>query len=233
VAGAKGAGGAVGTHAAIAIDGPGGVGKTTVSKRVAELLGFAYVDTGAMYRAAAVAADDAGIAPDDAEAIARFASTLDAGFESGTGRVTINGADYTGRIRGEEAGSLASTYSALAPVREALTTAMRAIASTGPVVMEGRDIGTVVLPGAGLKVFLDADPAVRAERRHAELGGADVETVGKKIEERDLRDSTRAAAPLKRADDAVVVDTTGLAIDEVVERIMELARSRGITGDAG
>lgn len=216
--------------AAIAIDGPGGVGKTTVSRRIADVLGFGYVDTGALYRAAAVAADDAGVDPDDAAAVGAFASTLTAAFDTETGSVSINGRDYTGRIRTEEAGGLASVYSARPAIREALSTVMRSIAAKGPVVMEGRDIGTVVLPDAGLKIFLTADADVRAARRHAELEGADIKAVGRSIEERDHRDSTRAAAPLKKADDAVVVDTTALTIEQVVEVIVEHARRRGITG---
>jgi CMP/dCMP kinase len=190
----------------VAIDGPAGAGKSTVARAVAAALGFTYLDTGAMYRAAALHDDPA-------------AARIDFGED---GRVRLDGADVADRIRTAEVSERASRVAADARVRAALVEQQRRITATGDWVAEGRDIGTVVAPGAEVKVFLTADPAERARRRAAELG-TDPDVVLREQALRDERDSTRADSPLARAPGAVEVDTTGLSIDEVVQRIVGLA----------
>ena len=190
----------------VAIDGPAGAGKSTVARRVAGALGFKYLDTGAMYRAAGLADDPATARID-----------LDGD------RVLLDGEDVTGRIRTPEASDRASRVAADPAVRRALVAQQQRLLADGDWVAEGRDIGTVVKPDAELKVFLTADPHERAQRRAAQTGEA-VEQVLVAVKERDHRDTTRADSPLVKADGAHEVDTTGLTIDEVVERIVGLAR---------
>ncbi len=194
----------------IAIDGPAGAGKSTVARRVAAALGFTYLDTGAMYRAAALSALN-GRAPREAD------------IALADGAVHLDGEDVTGAIRTPEVTEAASRLAADPRARAALTEKQRAILSAGDWVAEGRDVGTVVKPDAEVKVFLTADPAERARRRAAELG-ADVAEVLEQQARRDARDTERAAAPLTPADDAVHLDTTRLDVDAVVARIVELAR---------
>jgi cytidylate kinase len=194
----------------IAIDGPAGAGKSTVARRVAAALGFTYLDTGAMYRAAALSALN-GRPPRDADIVLA------------DGTVRLDGEDVTGAIRTPEVTEAASRLAADPQARAALTEKQRAILSAGDWVAEGRDVGTVVKPDAEVKVFLTADPAERARRRAAELG-ADVAEVLEQQARRDARDTERAAAPLTPADDAVHLDTTRLDVDAVVARIVELAR---------
>jgi len=205
----------------IAIDGPAGAGKSSVARAAAEALGFTYLDTGAMYRAVACrAADDGG---DPAE-VARTAR-----LELGE-RVLVDGEDVTQRIREPWVSEAASRVSSDPAVREALSEQQRRILSEGDWVAEGRDIGTVVAPGAEVKVFLTADPRERARRRAAELG-TDPEVVLRDQALRDERDRTREVAPLAPAPDAVPVDTTGLSLEEVVEQIVTLAvEAREIAG---
>lgn len=211
----------------VAIDGPVGAGKSTVAREAARALGFSYLYTGAMYRAVAVAAHDAGLAPDSPDLDTRLAPLLAAmaiRFEGD--RVFLNGADISARIRELAIGDLASRFSALAPVRERMRDLQRAAGAAGGAVIEGRDIGTVVFPDAEFKFYLDAAVEVRADRRHAELRaqGAHVTRaeVLDQLRERDRRDSSRELAPLKRAPDAIVIDSSHLSIGEVVARITGL-----------
>jgi cytidylate kinase len=213
----------------IAIDGPAGTGKSTVARRVAEQLGYTFVDTGALYRCVALAAVRAGLTLDQPEAIGELArrARIELGpLEAGQQRVWLDGDDVTDAIRREPVDSLCSPVSAIPAVRAALLDQQRGFAQRGPVVMEGRDIQTVVLPEADVKVFLTASPAVRAERRFKQLppGSATIEAVEANVRERDERDSSRALAPLKPAPDATVIDTDTLTIDDVVNRITALAQ---------
>ncbi len=215
----------------IAIDGPSGVGKSTISRMIARRLGFRYIDTGAMYRAFAVAAHDEGVDVDDEDALERFCERVEFRFGGDEGeRIFLNGRDYTDRIREPSAGKLASIVSTRRKVREFLVDLQRRIAHNGCVVMEGRDIGTVVFPDAEVKIFLDASSRARAERRYTQLAPSNavraVEDVAREIEERDARDRKRPHSPLKKADDAVHIDTTELGIREVEERIMEIVEER-------
>jgi cytidylate kinase len=224
----------------IAIDGPSGVGKTTISRLVAEALGYRYVDTGAMYRAVAVAADAAGVGPDDETALKAFCDAATINFTEG-GAVRVDGKDLTKEIRERSAGPLASLYSSKTVVREFLVAVQRRLGAGGGVVMEGRDIGTVVFPAAEVKIFLDASAGERARRRHGELmeksgetgrdPGAidiaiDVEEVEKDLAERDLRDATRENSPLRCAEDAVRIDTDGLGKEAVAEAILDVVKER-------
>ena len=217
----------------IAIDGPAGAGKSTVSRRVAQALGLRYVDTGAMYRVVGVLADDAGIALDDAPALATLCDTLSLEFvEAADGvHVMANGRDLTRAIRTAAAGQLASKVSTQPVVRERLVALQRRLGEGGGVVMEGRDIGTVVLPHATVKIFLVASAAERARRRWAELRArgedADQAQIQREIEERDVRDSTRAHSPLVPAPDALRIDTTSEGIDAVVARVRNLVAGQG------
>jgi cytidylate kinase len=213
---------------AIAIDGPAASGKGTVARRVAAALGYAYIDTGAMYRAVGRAVLDAGRSPMDAAFAGEVASRLRIGFswDGGALKVSVDGEDVTARIRSEEAGRAASAVAVHPGVRAALLQAQRDLASSGGVVMDGRDIGTVVLPYAQLKVYLDADLDVRARRRHAEHAETPFEDIRRDLEARDAQDSGRATAPLRQAEDAVRVDSTGMDIDAVVAHVVALARAR-------
>ena len=212
----------------IAIDGPSGVGKSTVAKRIAEKLAALYVDTGAMYRAVALGADMAGIKADDEEALMDFLSTMELGFDGE--RVALNGVDFTDKIREAPADELSSIYSSLPAVRTRLVDIQRELAgSANRVVMEGRDIGTVVLPKAEIKFFLDAPEDARAHRRlndEKSTGKESIEEVDSAMRLRDLRDKTRKESPLKSADDAVFIDTADLNVDGVVEIMMGLIEER-------
>ena len=214
----------------IAIDGPGGAGKSTVSRGLAEALGYAYVDTGAMYRVIGVLAAERGIPVDDEAALAALcdATEIEFGERAGVPVVTADGRDLSRAIRTAEAAQQASRYSTVPAVRERLVAKQRAIGAAADVVMEGRDIGTVVFPDALLKVFLDASPRERARRRASELGGGDgeVDRMAKEISERDQRDRSRAHSPLRAAADAVELDTTTLSIDEVVAKLLEMVHRR-------
>lgn len=217
----------------IAIDGPAGAGKSTVSRRLAQALGLRYVDTGAMYRVVGVLADEAGIDLADAARLAVLCDTLSLAFDERPDglHVLANGRDLTRAIRTAAAGQLASRVSTQPVVRERLVALQRRLGAGGGVVMEGRDIGTVVLPDATVKVFLVASPAERARRRWAELTGrgepADLERIEREIAERDTRDSSRAHSPLAPAADALLVDTTAESIDEVVARVRNLVAEQG------
>lgn len=217
----------------IAVDGPASSGKGTVARGVARALGYQYVDTGAMYRAVALFARRRGIAWDDEPALARLARELRFRFhwDGELLRVEVDGEDVTGAIREDAIGNGASDVSALPAVRSALLEQQRALGASGGVVMDGRDIGTVVLPDADLKVFLDAGLDERARRRHEELlrRGEVVHyaEVRDAIAERDRRDRERETAPLRQAPDAVYVDTTDLTIRQAVDVLLALARERG------
>jgi len=214
----------------IAVDGPAGAGKSTASRALAARLGFAYVDTGAMYRAVGVLAHERGIALDDDRALAALVAGLS--FEptaSGEG-LLVGGRDLSAAIREPRAGELASRASTRTVVRERLVALQRALGAAGGVVMEGRDIGTVVFPGAALKLYLTAAPAERARRRAAELRArgetVDEAALARELAERDRRDQARAHSPLRPARDAVVLDTTGMALAEVVDAMERIARRR-------
>jgi cytidylate kinase len=217
----------------IAIDGPAGAGKSSVSRRLAQELGLRYVDTGAMYRVVGVLAYERGIDFADVEALAALCDGLDLRFEEGADgvRVIADGRDLARAIRSADAGQLASKVSVVPEVRARLVARQRDMAAGGGVVMEGRDIGTVVLPDATVKVYLVASAAERARRRCDELRArgesADVAQVTREIEERDRRDQSRAHSPLRPADDAFLVDTTPDSIDAVVARIRALVAARG------
>jgi len=203
-------------HVSIAIDGPVGAGKSSISREVAKRLGFIYVDTGALYRTLGVYCKDSSDLP-----------KVEIRFIDGFQHVFANGVDYTDKIRTPEASMLASDISAKPEIREYLLELQRDFARTNSVVMDGRDIGTVVLPNATLKIFLTAAPEERASRRHEELVRKDAATapsfedVLADLKQRDHNDSTRAHAPLKQADDAIVVDTTGNTFEKSVEVMLE------------
>ena len=222
----------------VAIDGPAGSGKSTVARAVAAREGLTYLDTGAMYRAVTCAALERGVDVRDADALAELARALDIALEPGEGgeRVSVDGADRTSQIRTPEVDANVSAVAAVPAVREAMVEAQRSLAEGADVVAEGRDIGTVVFPGAEVKVFLTADPAARAHRRAAQRLGADAarEASDAKVDKaeerrveaeliaRDRADSSRAASPLRAADDAVHIDSTALTVDEVCDRIARL-----------
>jgi cytidylate kinase len=212
----------------IAIDGPAGAGKSTVSRRLARDLGFRYVDTGAMYRVVGVLAAERALDLGDAGSLGALCDQLDIVFEERPdGLHTLAaGRDLSREIRSAAAGQLASRVSAVPAVRERLVARQREIGRGGGVVMEGRDIGTVVFPDATVKVYLTASAEARAERRSADLGTTDVATVLGEIVERDRRDQGRAHSPLRPADDAIVVDTTDMDVDEVVERVRAILARR-------
>lgn len=213
----------------IAIDGPAGAGKSTAARRAAEKLGFIYVDTGALYRTVGVAALERGIPTDDGERVAAMLPEIKAElkFENGIQHVCLNGRDVSDEIRLPEASMAASNVSAIPAVRAYLFGLQKDMAKKNNVIMDGRDIGTVILPDAQLKIFLTASAEVRAKRRFDELNekGTPVpyDTLLEEIKQRDYNDSHRAAAPLKAAEDAVLLDSSCLTLDEVVCRITELA----------
>jgi len=221
----------------VTIDGPSGSGKGTISRAVAVRAGWHLLDSGALYRLVALAGLRAGLPTGDVAGHARLAASLDAEFNAAPGdteRVTLGGTDVTAQIRSEEAGQGASRVASWPEVRQALLERQRAFARPPGLVADGRDMGTVVFPQAPLKVFLTASLEERALRRYKQLKdkGSDVSlaALSREITERDLRDSTRAVAPLKPAPDAEVIDSTGLSIEQVVERVMTCGRRRALWG---
>ena len=212
----------------IAIDGPAGAGKSTIAKIVSKKLGFIYIDTGAMYRAMAVHMIRNGVSGDDNAEIEKNIDSADIsiGHENGEQVVFLNGENVNSQLRTEQVSAMASKTSANAKVREKLVELQRKQAKTTNVVMDGRDIGTVVLPDSELKIYLTAGTRVRAERRYKELiakgENCDIDEIEADIKERDHRDMTRENSPLKKADDAVEVDTSYMTIEEVADRIISL-----------
>ena len=206
----------------VAVDGPAGAGKSTASRALAGRLDYVYVDTGAMYRAVGVIAHRRGVALDDDEALARLVGSLRFEPRNGGG-LAVDGTDVSAEIRRAEAGELASRVSTRPVVRERLVALQRALGTEGGVVMEGRDIGTVVFPNAEVKLYLTADPTERARRRAAELRGrgesVDEAALAREIAARDERDSARSHSPLRPAADALRLDTTGLTLEQVVARM--------------
>jgi cytidylate kinase len=224
-------------HVVVAIDGPGGAGKSTVSRTLARELGYAYVDTGAMYRVIGVLAAEQGIGIEDHSALAKLCDATSIDFEQEDGRIRVRaaGRDLTEAIRTAEAAQHASRYSTAPVVRERLVAKQREIGASGDVVMEGRDIGTVVFPAAPVKIYLEASPRERARRRAADLYGSgategQIGEIEKEIAERDARDSSRAHSPLRPASDAVILDTTSTSIEEVVDtlRALVLKKVKGL-----
>jgi cytidylate kinase len=209
----------------IAIDGPAGAGKSSVARRLAARLGFTYMDSGAMYRAVALWALRQNLDPSDMHRMEQLALAAGVALEADGSRVLLNNEDVTEAIRAPEVSRAASLVATIPGVRRALVDKQRAIGEQRNVVMEGRDIGSVVFPGADLKIFLDAETEERARRRTAELNG-DRDAISQQIRERDERDRTRAEAPLTQAPDAVYLDSTGLTIEEVEEAILKLVRAR-------
>lgn len=214
----------------VAIDGPAGAGKSTIAKRVAKEMGYVYVDTGAMYRALAIYFLKQGLRPEDTKQISKVCkdAKVTIAYENGVQQVYLNGENVTGQLRTEEVGNMASVSSAIGEVRAQLLELQREMARENDVVMDGRDIGTNILPNADVKVFLTASVSERAKRRYLELKekGVDcnIEEIAKDIEERDYRDSHRTIAPLKQAEDAVYIDSSDMTIDEVVEAIRSLCK---------
>ena len=212
----------------IAIDGPAGAGKSTIAKRLAKESGYIYVDTGAMYRAMALFLIRQGISADDRNGIESACENADITIKyiDGEQNVILNGENVNGLIRTQEVSNMASASSVNGKVRQKLVALQQKLAAAEDVVMDGRDIGTVVLPDAEVKIFLTASSAVRAKRRYDELKSkgedCDLDVIEKEIKERDERDMTREISPLKQADDAVVVDTSDMSIDEVVDAIRDL-----------
>lgn len=222
------------TGYSIAIDGPAGAGKSTIAKKTAAGLGFIYVDTGAMYRAMALFFLRRGVDGGDEAAVSAACQdiTISIRHEEGIQKVLLNGEDVTPLIRTEEVGKMASTASVYAGVRQKLMELQRQLARSSNVVMDGRDIGTCVLPGADMKIYLTASSRVRAERRFRELTQkgqmCNLEEIEQDIIERDYRDMHRDNAPLKQADDAVRIDSSHMTADGVVETILSLAKERGL-----
>ncbi|MQA35422.1 (d)CMP kinase [Modestobacter roseus] len=213
----------------VTLDGPSGTGKSSVARAVATRLGADYLDTGAMYRAATVAVLDAGVDLDDADGITRAVAAADIriGTSAAAELVLVDGVDVAERIRGAEVTRAVSPVSAVPAVRRLLVDRQRAlVAAADAVVVEGRDIGTVVLPDATCKIYLTAAPEVRAERRAGQLGVSDparIAQIAADLRRRDEYDSSRADSPLRPAEDAIVVDSTGLDREAVVERVLDLA----------
>ena len=221
-------------YISIAIDGPSGVGKTSIAKKIAREKGYLYIDTGAMFRALSVYFLGRGIKAEDEEAIGRSLKDvhLDIRYEDRTQHMIVNGEDVTSKLRTEAVSRAASVISQFRTVRSRLLEMQRELAASADTVMDGRDIGTVVLPNATLKIFLIARPKVRAERRYkqllelGQLDGATLESITKDIEERDYRDSHREIAPLKAADDAVIIDTSDISIEEVEAAILRALQNK-------
>jgi CMP/dCMP kinase len=216
----------------ITIDGPSGSGKGTISRAVARSLGWGLLDSGALYRLVALAARRAQVSLSDAAALGRLAERFNIRFgsnESGEEAVWLDGEDVTRAIRTEGAGNDASKVAALTPVRAALLERQRRFAVTPGLVADGRDMGTVVFPHAKVKIFLTASPAERALRRYKQLKekgvAANLAALSLEIAERDERDSTRSASPLVASADATMLDTTGMSVDDVIERVLRVARA--------
>ena len=222
--------------AVLTIDGPSGSGKGTISARVAEALGWYLLDSGALYRAVGFAAGMAGLDLSDTEAVTRCAETTKITFrdlkDGGETRVIVNGLDATDELRTETCGAAASAIAAIPSVRTALFDKQRSFRKLPGLVADGRDMGTVIFPDAGLKVFLTASAEERARRRYKQLKekglGVTLGALLREIEARDVRDAGRAVAPLKPAADAVSIDSTGMPIEVVVARVLDLARERGM-----
>lgn len=218
----------------IAVDGPAGAGKSTIAKAVAAKLGFIYVDTGAMYRAMALYFLRQGIGKEEKAAISVACGQVEITirYEDGSQQVILNGENVSSQIRNEEVGNMASATSVYLPVREKLVQLQQELAKTANVIMDGRDIGTCVLPDAQAKVYLTASSAVRAKRRYDELKEKGVmcnlEEIEQDIIERDYRDMHREHSPLKQAEDAVLVDSSDMTIEEVIDAIIEIARRKGL-----
>jgi len=217
----------------IAIDGPAGAGKSTIAKRLAKELGYKYVDTGAIYRTVAYFLDLLGVSPKDVDGVQRYIDELTIGIEydeDGLQHMIMNGMDVTGEIRTQDISQKASLVSAHAVVREVLLDMQRDVAKEYNVIMDGRDIGTVVLPKANVKIFLTASAEVRAKRRTDELLAkgqkADYDTILKEIQQRDYQDTHREIAPLKMAKDSVKVDTSDLDIEGVVDTIRKIVTEK-------
>ena len=210
----------------IAIDGPAGAGKSTIARLIAGKLGFIYVDTGAMYRAIALHFLRQGIGPEAEETVAEGLEgiTVTITYEDGQQQVWLNGENVSGLIRTEEVSNMASAASSNSLVREKLLQLQRDLAYSENVVMDGRDIGTVVLPEADIKIYLTASVKTRAKRRYLELTDrgipCNIEEIADDITQRDYRDMNRAISPLKHADDAILVDSSDMTVDEVVEEIL-------------
>jgi CMP/dCMP kinase len=220
----------------ITVDGPSGSGKGTVSRLVAERLGWHWLDSGALYRLVALAALRRDMALDDVAAVAGLARNLDVRFEvdaDGAPAILLDGAPVGAELRTEQAGNAASRVAALQPVRDALLARQRAFRQAPGLVADGRDMGTVVFPDAPLKVFLTASCEERARRRYKQLKeqglSANLHALSEELAERDRRDAGRSVAPLKPADDAVVLDSTHLDIDAVLEQVLRLAEERNLT----
>ena len=216
----------------VAIDGPAGAGKSTIAKRLAQELGFIYVDTGAMYRAIGLYMIRNGIDGGDEALVSKEVDNVKVtlAYVDGAQKVLLNGEDVSGLIRTEQVSAMASQTSAYAHVREVLLDLQRDMAAKNDVLMDGRDIGTTILPNADVKIYLTASVEERARRRYEEylLKGeaADLEEIKEDIRTRDHNDMTRAVSPLKKADDAIEVDTSNMTIDEVVEHIKNLCKER-------
>ncbi|MBP5309282.1 MAG: (d)CMP kinase [Lachnospiraceae bacterium] len=214
----------------VAIDGPAGAGKSTIAKLIAKKMGYIYVDTGAMYRAMALYFIRNGIKPEETQKVSEKCKDADISiaYRDGEQVVLLDDENVNGLIRTEEVGNMASATSANKNVREKLVELQKKLAANADVVMDGRDIGTVVLPNADVKIYLTASSAVRAKRRYDELVAkgekADLSTIEADIIERDHRDMTREISPLKQADDAVLVDSSYMTIDEVVQTVVDLIK---------
>ncbi len=216
----------------IAIDGPAGAGKSTIAKKVAKTLSFIYVDTGAMYRAIAYHMLNCGIASTDEKAIAKACEDIEVSiaYVNGEQQVLLNGENVNAYIRNEAVGNMASAFSVYPAVRNKLWELQRKMAASTDVLMDGRDIGTCILPNADLKIYLTASSQVRAKRRFLELTekkiNCNIEEIEQDIIERDYRDMHRAVAPLKQAEDAIVLDSSDMTIDEVVDAILSLVAEK-------
>ena len=218
----------------IAIDGPAGAGKSTVAARLARRFHLLNLETGAMYRAFALKALESHVSPDDAEALERLAASTSIRLEASEGgnRVFLDGVEVTSRLRDTPVTEAASRVSVHPAIRKWMVELQRKLGESGRIVMEGRDIGNAVFPDADVKIFLDADPVVRSQRRYEQIEATPAattvkpESVLKEIRERDQRDRTRALSPLKPAADAVVIDSTSLTLDQVIEQVEEIVTER-------